>query len=604
MLRMKKTADILAVFLLFVLLVVAFLARSPYSVPVPLRDSGIFLNIGSEILHGKILYQQTWDNKQPLLYVFNAVGLWLSNGSVWGVWGLELALLLIVFYVSYRLVRPALTPLSAFVVIAIAFLAVFPFMGGNYSEEYSLVFQAGILGVLFAMYLPNRRRFSRPLAAFVIGVLVGLVFCIKQTYLDIPVTVLIFMGFLAWVEKDLRILRNILLVGLGFLLVNLPVFLYFQVNGALRDYVVNAFLFNRYYSYLTILGRINSVLDKIKFVSSHPFFFFVASLWLGALILLAIKTRHVFVRALDHPYTRRLTLIAALVCLALFIVAQSIGGYPQIGFLQGLTLVTGIIFGVVSLILYLRKSRSSYPELSYIEMLRSERSKLDWLHPGPATFLFLGLIDFPIVLLTISLSGKPWTHYYISLFPGIILLLAGSLAYLYRYAEIPSKQLMLNTLLVAVLITGSYPPLNQVVANLKEPSGGDDRSRAAAYLKSVTTPQDTILVWGWESVIYFLAQRESPTRFALPFALYVDTPYLDEYSSILLKEVEARPPAYIADLRDPGMPLIDGRPADTCLSGNQMTNQGMVDFLAFVCANYQEDRNFETINLYKLRVNQ
>ncbi len=304
MLRTKKTADVLAVFLLFTLLVVAFLARSPYSVPVPLRDSGIFLNIGSDILHGKILYQQTWDNKQPLLYVINAIGLWLGHGSVWGVWGLELALLLIVFYISYRVIRAALTPLPAFVVIAMAFLAVFPFMGGNYSEEYSLVFQAGILGLLFGLYLPDRKMRSRSVAAFIMGMLVGLVFCIKQTYLDIPLTVLIFMLFLAWVEKDRRLLGNMLVMGLGFLLVNLPVFLYFQLHGALRDYVNNAFLFNRYYSWQPISGRINSLLEMIKFVTSQPFFTFVVSLWVGILILIVIKTKQVLAHVLSrHPRT-------------------------------------------------------------------------------------------------------------------------------------------------------------------------------------------------------------------------------------------------------------------------------------------------------------
>ena len=237
-----------------------------------------------------------------------------------------------------------------------------------------------------------------------------------------------------------------------------------------------------------------------------------------------------------------------------------------------------------------------------MDSLRAECSKLDWHHSGPAPLLFLGLIDFPIFFFTISLSGKLWTHYYVPLFPAIILLLAGSLAYLYRYAEIPTKQVILNSLLVAVLVTWSFPPLSQVVTNLSQPAGEDARSTAAAYLKSVTTPEDTILVWGWESVIYFLAERESPTRFALPFALYVDTQYLDEYAGILLKEVQARPPAYIADLRDPGMPFIDGRPAETCLYGNKMSNKRMVDFLAFVCSNYEEDRSFETINIYKLRV--
>jgi hypothetical protein len=602
--RTKKTADILAVGLLFVLLVVAFLARSPYHITVPHRDSGIFLNIGSDVLHGKVLYQQTWDNKQPLLYVINALGLWLGNGSVWGVWGLELALLMIVFFVSYRQIRAALTPFSTFVVIAIAFLAVFPFMGGNYSEEYSLVFQVGILGLLFGMYLPNRKRLSRPAAACAIGVLVGLVFCVKQSYLDIPVTILIFMVFLAWVERPPRFLRNILLMGLGFLLVNISVFLYFQLNGALRDYVVNAFLFNLYYSRLSFIERINSLLETIKFVSSHPFFFLVASLWLGAVILLSIKTRRVYVGAMNHPYAKRVALIIALVCFTLFFVAQVIGEYSEIGLLQWIVLVTGTIFGILSLFLYLRKSGSRYPEVLDMDSLRAECLKLDWYHPGPATLLFLGLIDFPIVLFTISLSGKPWTHYYVVLFPAIILLLAGSLAYLHRFAEIPTKQVMLNSLLVAVLVTGSFPPLRQVVISLSEPAGEDARSTTAAYLKSVTMPEDTILVWGWESVIYFLAERESPTRFALPFAFYLKTPYLDEYAGILLEEVQARPPAYIADLMDAGMPLIEGRPAETCLSGNRLENGRMIDFLAFVCSHYEYDRSIETINVYKLRAGQ
>ena len=543
--RTKKTADFLAVVVLFTLLIVAFLARSPYSVPVPLRDSGIFLHIGSEILQGKVLYQQTWDNKQPLLYLINAFGLWLGNGSIWGVWGVELVLLLLVFFLAYRIIRPALAPLSTVVVIAIAFLAIFPFLGGNYSEEYSLVFQMGILSLLFGVYLPDRMKRSRTTAAFIVGVLVGMVFCLKQTYLDIPVTVLIFMVFLAWVEQDKRIFKNILFIGLGFLLVNIPVFLYFQVHGALRDYVINAFLFNRYYSYQTLSGRINSMLEMIKFITSQPFFTLVVSLWLGIIILLLSKTWLAMQRALPLIITKE-----------------------------------------------------------NLEILRAEWAKVDWRHVGPATLLFLGLVDFPIFFLTISLSGKLWTHYYIPFFPGIILVLAGGLAYLYRYAANLSKRVLFNSLLVAVLVTGSFPPLNQIVTTLSSPAGDDARSRASAYLKSMTTPEDTILVWGWESGIYFMAQRESPTRFSLPFALYVKTPYLDEYASILLKEVEARPPLYIADLRNPEMPFINGRPPDTCLSGNQMTNQRMVDFMAFVCANYIEDKSFETINVYRLRAHQ
>src|SRR3990172_1225069 len=122
----------------------------------------------------------------------------------------------------------------------------------------------------------------------------------------------------------------------------------------------------------------------------------------------------------------------------------------------------------------------------------------------------------------------------------------------------------------------------KVVIILNDAAGQDARSVTATYIKSVTTPEDTILVWGWESVIYFLAGRDSPTRFALPFALYLDTPYREEYAGLLLEEVQAHPPAYIVDLMDARMPLIEGRPAEACLSGNRLDSPRMVAFLAFV----------------------
>ena len=49
--RTDKKANILAFLVLLALLLVTFLARSPYHLMVPHRDSGIFLNIGSQVLH-------------------------------------------------------------------------------------------------------------------------------------------------------------------------------------------------------------------------------------------------------------------------------------------------------------------------------------------------------------------------------------------------------------------------------------------------------------------------------------------------------------------------------------------------------------------------
>ena len=167
---LRKSQEPFLVAALFAIIIVAFWTLSPTYIPVPHRDSGIFLNIGSEILRGKILYLQTWDNKQPLLYFINAAGLWLGGGSIWGVWSLELALFLIGMGSAYAMLRRTLTSWLSFVVVAISFLTTFQVMSGNFSEEYAVVFQVAILAVLFLFYLPARNPKARSWAAVAMGI--------------------------------------------------------------------------------------------------------------------------------------------------------------------------------------------------------------------------------------------------------------------------------------------------------------------------------------------------------------------------------------------------------------------------------------------------
>ena len=159
MTRIRKLIDPLLLACQSILVFLAFYTLSPRYQVVPHRDSGIFLYIGSELLRGKVLYLQTWDNKQPLLYWLNAAGLWLGGGSPWGVWALELAFYLIGLILLYLLLRKMLAPLTSFCITAASFLTLYQIMSGNFSEEYALFLQMALLAVLFFIYLPNRRRF-------------------------------------------------------------------------------------------------------------------------------------------------------------------------------------------------------------------------------------------------------------------------------------------------------------------------------------------------------------------------------------------------------------------------------------------------------------
>ena len=597
----NKLADILFIILLFTIVATAFFSISPYHILVPHRDSGIFLQIGSEILNGKVLYQQAWGNPQPLIFYINAIGLWFGQGTVWGVWGLELFFFLVMISLSYRILSPAFSPFNCFFIVFISFIAIFQFMSGNFTEEYALLFQVGILAILFIFYLPNRFRHSRTLASIGIGFLIGVVFYIKQSYLDIGISVIIMTIFLSWVEKNRKLLINLSLMGLGFILVNFIFIFYFFKQGALKDYITSAYLFNRYYLNLGLLEWIHTVLENFEFLSGNPFLVIMCTIWLGSLLILFVAGKKIFIELFFNNYSKWIMFVIGLVCFLLFFWGEARGGSPGIGLLGWAAIITGTIFLGIAFLLAIRRSVPVSSFRSISAHIHAELSRIDWTHPGTASFLFLGLLDLPIVLLTISLSGRNYTHYYISLFPAIFLLLAGALSFLYKIVTDNSHKMILNCFLVALLLSGSFTPVLYFLSDHGQSTNDDPFFKTAVYLNSVTTPQEKILMWGWESVIYYLAEREPPTRYAFQFPAYFDSPYKQIVLTTLLEDIRSDPPSFIADTMNEEMPLIEGRSGDNCLSGSTMKDENLRSIISFICTNYEFVMSIETINIYKLK---
>ena len=85
-----KNWQILSILLVLTALSVAVVfGFAPSFQPIPDRDSGGFMYIGQQMLRGQRLYADLYDDKPPVIFLVNALGLWLSNGSPWGVWALE-----------------------------------------------------------------------------------------------------------------------------------------------------------------------------------------------------------------------------------------------------------------------------------------------------------------------------------------------------------------------------------------------------------------------------------------------------------------------------------------------------------------------------------
>jgi len=179
--------------------------------------------------------------------------------------------------------------------------------------------------------------------------------------------------------------------------------------------------------------------------------------------------------------------------------------------------------------------------------------------PAPLRpLLGLAALAFPIELVLVTTSGRPFDHYYVTLL-YVFAVWAAWLFYLLcraldeLIAPAPRRaQFALNASLVLALALSLLPAVKknaewaQHLRALEPPA-------VVNFLRENTTPEDTVLVLGHEPRILFFAGRRAPTRFVHQ-AAFVITPFLtpalvEEFYSAVVNGK----PKYIVDLPDKGL---------------------------------------------------
>jgi hypothetical protein len=114
-------------------------------------------------------------------------------------------------------------------------------------------------------------------------------------------------------------------------------------------------------------------------------------------------------------------------------------------------------------------------------------------------------------------------------------------------------------------------------------------------IKATTRPDETILVWGFEPVIYFVAERSAPTRFYLNF--FVTTAWDNApWRAELMEDLRRNPPAVIAVRRRDILPFQRGHLLDSAALLEEFP-----DLRAFVETRYDEAEEIGTLVLYRRR---
>lgn len=207
-------------------------------------NSGVYLYAGWRILQGDLPYLQLWDHKPPLVFYINALGAALSPGSHWGIWALELAALILAAYLGYKLIKSHFGSLAAALGTFLWLQALFfIFLGGNQTTDWTLPLQFGTL-----LIFTRAESHEKPERAnFLIGLLGGLAFLIKQTAVGIWVALGVLL--LAWaLQRKPKAWRKLGLMAGGVAAVVLAVNLYLFSKGALVEAWHAAFAYNFHFS--------------------------------------------------------------------------------------------------------------------------------------------------------------------------------------------------------------------------------------------------------------------------------------------------------------------------------------------------------------------
>jgi hypothetical protein len=233
--------------------ITAVSACSPLYPYNPWDDVNVFLVLGRGIIHGKVPYRDLFDHKGPLLHFIYALAALISGRSFTGVWIIECILASIYSVFSWKIVKLFKETKKHNIVLMLMFPGIIYSMGifnfGGNAEELcfpvlTVMLYFGLKAIVSGDGLPKKNE------AVICGVLAGVLFWIKYSFLGFVIGFCIYLIIIAIAHKDFKKLWSLVWRFIaGFVLISVPILAYFLINNALSDlweayFRVNLFLYH------------------------------------------------------------------------------------------------------------------------------------------------------------------------------------------------------------------------------------------------------------------------------------------------------------------------------------------------------------------------
>jgi hypothetical protein len=525
-----RNKSIFAIIVFLIASIVALLYVSPAFMKITGLDYAIFEYAGKEINLGNLPYVDFFDHKPPAMFYLNALALFLANGSRWGIWAFELLALFSAGTFSFLFLKKYFGNFAAFfATLAFIFNVTYFHDGGNLTEEFALPLQFAILFLLSRWAEGKKPKLN----VYLIGLLAGIATSLKQPLGGILVGVIAFILVQLLSDQNWkRFFVSAAYMFAGFVSVWAAWVLYFSIAGILVPFWEGAFVHNFAYSTLSTAERIAAFGETLHVLfRKSPFYMLSLVSYLVCIPMALLSSKRVFSN-LTHKWLASLMFIAAVLGIYNGIFRRGFILYTieQIGIRQIVELAAGLGFAFLGwawLKTTLPQKIQNYLDTHFL--VSYEAMSLP---------LIVCLVDLPVQVIMISLSGHGFLHYFMSSLPSLTILCAMILWVL----QTKLKDQMRVVWLIVFLIPLFVPPLTTIIEKTRV-SEDAELKRLAVYVEDHSDADEDVFIWSNRVQVYITSERMCSSSYFFVSPLFIHNDINQLHVQKLLKDFEENPPA-------------------------------------------------------------
>jgi len=202
-----------------------------------------YMTMGNSLLAGKIPYRDLFEQKGPIVY-FVAAFCCLFPDPDTMMFFVEIFSLSFFLFFAYKIFYKKLNTLLSIIAVSLLIITTFSLkqepLTGNSIEEFALPICTYFL-YCWLEFLQEKKEWTKS-RCLIIGLCVGVLFWSKYTILYFILTPMIIWLVISFCQKRPKnLIINLLFLMLGYLIITLPVLLFYLLNNAIDD------LFNVYF---------------------------------------------------------------------------------------------------------------------------------------------------------------------------------------------------------------------------------------------------------------------------------------------------------------------------------------------------------------------